>query len=200
MVSIQTALLTFDVGEHSSHDYPVATVGPSLLWTAAVSATIQRRLPRVFMVLETRDVSQLRIAIHDDRPALGRAAAAIAAGAILDACRDRGSATLVVATGSSQFEVLAELTAGGTIPWDRVTLFHLDEYVGLEPTHPASFRRFLRERFIDRLPMVPAAFHGLDGTSSPRRGKIDGPDGLFGLHGGRREGRILPVVHPAALH
>jgi glucosamine-6-phosphate deaminase len=111
-------------------------------------------------------MAKLRIAIHDDRPALGRAAAVIASRAILDACRDRGSATLVVATGSSQFEVLAELSTGGPIPWDRVTLFHLDEYVGLEPTHPASFRRFLRERFIDRLPLAPAAFHELDGTAA----------------------------------
>jgi glucosamine-6-phosphate deaminase len=111
-------------------------------------------------------MAQLHIAVHDDRPALGRAAAAIAIQAILEACRDNGSATLVVATGSSQFEVLAELSAAAAIPWDQVAVFHLDEYVGLEPTHPASFRRFLHERFIDRLPSAPAAFHELDGTAT----------------------------------
>jgi len=114
-------------------------------------------------------MTQLRIAVHDDRPALGRAAAALATSGLLAACRAAGSATLVVATGSSQFEVLAALAAGAEIPWERITVFHLDEYVGLEPTHPASFRRFLRERFIDRLPVPPAAFHELDGTAADPR-------------------------------
>jgi glucosamine-6-phosphate deaminase len=48
-----------------------------------------------------------------------------------------------------------------------VTLFHLDEYVGLPPEHPASFRRYLRERFVARLPTPPAAFHELDGEAEP---------------------------------
>jgi glucosamine-6-phosphate deaminase len=110
-------------------------------------------------------VSDLRISIHDDRAALGRAAADIAAQALRDACALKNAATLVVATGSSQFEVLAELAAVAAIPWQRITIFHLDEYVGLEPTHPASFRRFLRERFIERLPTSPAAFHEVDGMA-----------------------------------
>jgi glucosamine-6-phosphate deaminase len=111
-------------------------------------------------------VSHLRLTIHDDRAALGRAAADLATRGLLDACGRSGSATLVVATGSSQFEVLAELAAVAVIPWERVTVFHLDEYVGLEPTHPASFRRFLRQRFIERLPTPPAAFHELDGLAA----------------------------------
>ena len=103
------------------------------------------------------------IVIHEDRSALGRAAAAEAAACLVSACRDRGSATLVVATGSSQFEVLAELSHAPGIPWQSITVYHLDEYVGLSADHPASFRRYLRERFIDRLPTSPAAFHPLDG-------------------------------------
>lgn len=108
----------------------------------------------------------LRVCIHDDRAALGRAAAEIAAAAIRAACSHQGSATVVVATGSSQFEMLAALSTAEAIPWQRITIYHLDEYVGLDPAHPASFRRFLHERFIDRLPMKPMAFHELDGLAA----------------------------------
>ncbi len=111
-------------------------------------------------------MSRLRIAIHENRAALGQAAAQFAAEALTRACDRDGAASLVVATGSSQFEVLAALCASPSIPWDRITIFHLDEYVGLDAGHPASFRRFLHDRFIDRLPTPPAAFHELDGTAA----------------------------------
>ena len=110
----------------------------------------------------------MNISIHADRPALGRAAADQAAESLLATCRDRGTANLVVATGASQFEVLAALSAMHTIPWEAITVFHLDEYVGLPNGHPASFRLYLRERFIDRLPKPPAAFHEIDGNADPR--------------------------------
>jgi glucosamine-6-phosphate deaminase len=109
----------------------------------------------------------MNITIHADRPALGRAAAAEAARGILEACRERGTANVVVATGASQFEVLGELCANPEIPWDAITLFHLDEYVGLPGGHPASFRRYLHERFVDRLPRAPRAFHEVDGSAEP---------------------------------
>ncbi len=111
-------------------------------------------------------MSTLRITIHDDRAALGRAAAQIAAEGLRGACERGATVSLVVATGSSQFEVLAALRAAPSIPWDRVTIFHLDEYAGLDAGHPASFRRFLHERFVDLLPTAPAAFHELDGTAA----------------------------------
>jgi glucosamine-6-phosphate deaminase len=109
----------------------------------------------------------MKLSVHADRAALGRTVAADAAEVIRRAIHDRGQITLVVATGSSQFEVLAELAADPAIPWERVTLFHLDEYVGLPPEHPASFRRYLRERFVARLPTPPTAFHELDGEAEP---------------------------------
>jgi glucosamine-6-phosphate deaminase len=111
-------------------------------------------------------VSQLRITSYADRAAIGQAAAPLASAALRRACEVRGTATLVVATGSSQFEVLAALRAAPSIPWDRVTIFHLDEYVGLDAEHPASFRRFLHDRFVDRLPTAPAAFHAINGTAA----------------------------------
>jgi len=109
----------------------------------------------------------MKISIHADRSSLGRAAADQAAAALRAACRERGSATCVVATGASQFEVLEALTALDDIPWDVITVFHLDEYVGLPSTHPASFRLYLRERFTSRLPKPPAAFHEINGSSDP---------------------------------
>ncbi len=70
---------------------------------------------------------------------------------------------MVVATGASQFEVLAALVAAEGIDWPSVTGFHLDEYLGLPMSHPASFRRYLKERLVDHVPL--AAFHYIDGEA-----------------------------------
>jgi glucosamine-6-phosphate deaminase len=81
---------------------------------------------------------------------MARAAAAHAAGAIRSAITSRGRARIVVATGASQFEFLEDLTTKREVDWARVTLFHLDEYVGLPMAHPASFRKYILERVIER--------------------------------------------------
>ena len=75
---------------------------------------------------------------------------------------EKGSASFIVATGASQFEMLAKL-AEADLPWNKLTGFHLDEYVGLSINHEASFRKYLWERFVSRLPLPLAAFHFLDG-------------------------------------
>ena len=72
---------------------------------------------------------------------------------------------MIVATGASQFGVLQTLTNAPDIDWSRVTGFHLDEYVGISADHPASFRRYLRERFTSRVTL--AAFHELDADRKP---------------------------------
>ncbi len=109
----------------------------------------------------------MKIAVHADRPAMGAAAAADAADALRHAIAARGQATLVVATGTSQLEVLEAFAAAPGIAWNHVTLFHLDEYCGISADHPASFRRYLRERFLDILPMKPAAFHWIGADGDP---------------------------------
>ena len=88
--------------------------------------------------------------VHEDKQALGRAAAAQGAEAIRRAIASQGKATIIVATGASQFEMLEQLVAED-IDWAQVTAFHLDEYVGLDVCHPASFVRYLRERFVARI-------------------------------------------------
>lgn len=79
------------------------------------------------------------------------------------ALRERGEVHIIVATGASQFEMLEALTREAGIDWAKVTVFHLDEYVGLPIDHPASFRKYLKERFEDRLPGPVRAFHYING-------------------------------------
>lgn len=105
----------------------------------------------------------MQIRTFDDKQQLGKAAAAEGAAAIRRAIVDRGEANIIVATGASQFEVLDALAREPDIDWHRVTGFHLDEYAGLPITHPASFRLYLWQRFVSRLPLPLAAFHFLDG-------------------------------------
>lgn len=107
----------------------------------------------------------MRIVVVKDRPALGRWVAPRAAQALREVIAQQGQAHLLVATGSSQFEVLSELAAQPDIAWDRVHGFHLDEYVGLGDDHPASFCRYLRERFVEKVPL--ASFLYLNGLREP---------------------------------
>ena len=101
--------------------------------------------------------------VFNDRSSLGKAAAQKAADAIRGAIRDRGEARVIAATGTSQFEFLAELTESTDVDWGRVEVFHLDEYIGLRATHPASFRKILLERLVNKTGIVK--FHPLDGDA-----------------------------------
>src|SRR6516164_5582157 len=105
------------------------------------------------------------IKIYEDKTALGRAAAKQAAVSLCKAIQESGQARIIAATGASQFEFLDSLTAMPDIDWPRVELFHLDEYVGLPASHPASFRRYLLERLIR--PTGISRYHFLDGEGDP---------------------------------
>ena len=94
----------------------------------------------------------MNIEILPDKAALGSRAASDGADAIRAALRAKGESTIIVATGASQFEMLDALVREPDIDWSKVTAFHLDEYVGLPATHPASFRKYLQERFVSRVP------------------------------------------------
>ncbi|MBA8901843.1 glucosamine-6-phosphate deaminase [Phyllobacterium sp. P30BS-XVII] len=86
--------------------------------------------------------------ILSDKRTLGATGAELGAAAIRQAIKQKGKASIIVATGASQFELLQSLVAAENIDWSLVTAFHLDEYVGMDITHPASFRKYLQERFI----------------------------------------------------
>ena len=109
----------------------------------------------------------MELVVCDTKQELGRRAAADGAVAIRAALQARGHANIILSTGASQFEVLDELVKAAKINWGCVTVFHLDEYVGMPMSHPASFRRYLKERFVDRLPQAPAAIHFVDGEADP---------------------------------
>lgn len=105
----------------------------------------------------------MRVRIEPDRRAMSAAAATHGAESIRQAITRRGKARVVAATGASQLDFLAALTAAPGVDWSRVELFHLDEYVGIPETHPASFRRYLRENLIDRTGI--RTYHFLDGEA-----------------------------------
>jgi len=105
------------------------------------------------------------IQIYSDRQALSHAAAVHAAKALRECIRAHGTARIIAATGASQIEFLEALTAIAGIDWSRVEMFHLDEYVGLPVTDPASFRRYLLDRLIDKAGV--GRYHLLDGETDP---------------------------------
>ena len=109
----------------------------------------------------------MRVEIHASKRGLAEAAAARAAEVIRAAIAERGEARIVAATGASQFEFLDELTKRSEVEWQRVVFFHLDEYVGLPESHPASFRKYLKERIAARVPS--RAFHFIQGDAPDPR-------------------------------
>ena len=102
----------------------------------------------------------MQIKTYTDRKTMSRAAARQAADVLRSAIAANGRARIIAATGASQFDFLEALTASPDVDWQAVELFHLDEYVGLSIDHPASFRRYLLERLIDKT-SIPR-FHFLD--------------------------------------
>jgi glucosamine-6-phosphate deaminase len=93
----------------------------------------------------------MKIKVFKTKHSMGKAAAEEAARILIDAIREKGEATFIAATGASQFEFLENLTSISSIDWSKTTMFHLDEYVGILETHPASFRKYLKERFINKV-------------------------------------------------
>src|SRR5919108_707913 len=91
----------------------------------------------------------MQLKIFSDKPSLAQAAADQAAGAIRTAISERRTARVVAAT-ASQFEFLDALTKASNIDWQKVEVFHLDEYIGLSITHPGSFRKMLLEHLIQK--------------------------------------------------
>jgi glucosamine-6-phosphate deaminase len=107
----------------------------------------------------------MTIKVFSSKATLAQAAADHAATIIRDAISERGEARIIAATGASQFDFLDALTKIANIDWDRVEMFHLDEYVGITDQASASFCRYLRERLIDKVGLKK--YHLLDGTQAP---------------------------------
>jgi len=104
--------------------------------------------------------------LYETPTEMAAAAASHGAARLRAALEEADAAAFIVATGASQLEMLERL-ASEDLDWHRLHGFHLDEYLGLSIRHPASFRRYLWERFVSRLPLPPAGFHLLDGEADP---------------------------------
>ena len=105
----------------------------------------------------------MRVSVLASGRAVGEAAAAHTADTLTAAVRAHGAARVILATGNSQLPFVEALRARAAIPWDRITAFHMDEYAGMSDAHPASFRRWIRERI--EAPLRPRAVHYLAGDA-----------------------------------
>ena len=108
------------------------------------------------------------------------AAAHAASTKLRKAITERGHASFIVATGASQFDFLDALTADKTIDWDNTTMFHLDEYIGIPETHPASFRKYLRERLVDIV--RPGTVHFLNGEADEPQAECERLNRIISQH------------------
>jgi glucosamine-6-phosphate deaminase len=106
-------------------------------------------------------LEELSISIYQTNEELGAAAAQETSDVIRHAVEQKGHANIIIATGNSQLTFLAALRADRDIPWPQVNIFHMDEYVGLDPDHPASFPLFLKRHLLEYV--QPKAFFPVPG-------------------------------------
>jgi glucosamine-6-phosphate deaminase len=147
---------------HPSIESPEVALPYFIRWVAEALGVADTRVP---------SYGRLAVEICPDRPAVGRAAAAIVSEHLRGAVTRDGRAAAIFASAPSQDEFLAALREDTRVPWDRITAFHLDEYIGVSARHPASFRRFLTDRLFDHVPV--RAFHGLDGKAGDPRAECE---------------------------
>jgi glucosamine-6-phosphate deaminase len=128
----------------------------------------RRRSFGIFFIYWSKKLKlKMEINISASPKELGKAAASAAADLIRKAIEIKDSANIILATGTSQFETLNNLIAEKGIDWSKVVMFHLDEYIGLPVTHPASFRKYLQERFVAKVPALKAAYL-VNGETDPK--------------------------------
>ena len=107
------------------------------------------------------------VTVSKNKEELGMKAAQVGAERIRRALAQDGQAHVILATGASQLEMLDHLVRAEGIDWSQVMAFHLDEYIDLPESHPASFRKYLRERFVERLPAPIGQFHYINAEDGP---------------------------------
>lgn len=108
----------------------------------------------------------MNVSISSNPVELGLKAGRKAIELIKEAITERGNAHIILATGSSQFETIKTLVKSRDIEWNKVTMFHLDEYIGLPITHKASFRKYLMERFVEKVAPLEAV-NLINGENNP---------------------------------
>jgi glucosamine-6-phosphate deaminase len=111
----------------------------------------------------------LNVRIFSNKDEMGKAAAVSVAKKLKEAVAEKGFANLILATGASQFQFLEHLQQQ-SIDWKKITVFHLDEYKGMPVTHPASFRKYLKERILDKV--QPKQVHYLNGDAPDAEAEV----------------------------
>lgn len=124
----------------------------------------------------------MHIHIFDNPELLGESAGSQAGARIQYEIERQGYANIILATGASQFEMLKHLVAHPDVEWSKVTMFHLDEYIGMDDTHPASFRKYLRERFVEQLPEGLKAAYFIHGDAPDPHTECRRLNHLIGEH------------------
>jgi glucosamine-6-phosphate deaminase len=122
----------------------------------------------------------MKTSVFPTKTEMAQAAAVKAAELLKDGLARKGHAAFVAATGASQFEFLEALTSTSGIDWSKTTMFHLDEYIGLPETHPASFRLYLNERLISRV--HPGTVHLIEGNAPDPRAECQRLNRLIAAH------------------
>jgi glucosamine-6-phosphate deaminase len=113
-------------------------------------------------MVRSLQVDSLKVEAYESTEAMGKAAAESAAESLRALAAQSDTVAVIFATGASQMATLDALTSIPGLPWDKVVGFHMDEYLGIPDDHPASFRRYLRERLTSKVKM--RQFYGVDGT------------------------------------
>lgn len=109
-------------------------------------------------------VDKMTVTVHPDTSSLAETAAREVAAVLRQAVEERAYAHAMFATGNSQLAFVEHLVLREDVPWDRVVVFHMDEYLGISDEHPASFKRWIRERIVERV--HPATAYYLEGKAS----------------------------------
>ena len=119
-----------------------------------------------FPAVSRFSVDRLEVRVYPDRAAMGAAAAAFSALSLIERQNANLESRVVFAAAPSQNEFLAGLVADASIDWSKVVAFHMDEYLGIDSNHSASFRRFLNDRVFQRVPIPKGSVHLIPGEAS----------------------------------
>jgi glucosamine-6-phosphate deaminase len=120
-------------------------------------------IPRALKPIKTFQVDELPVRVYAAQEDLARDAACEVQAHLQQCIAERGEASAILATGNSQIRFLDELIRLGGVDWSKLTLFHMDEYLGIDSNHKASFSRYMRERVESRV--KPKVFHYLNGNA-----------------------------------
>jgi glucosamine-6-phosphate deaminase len=127
-----------------------------------------------------RKIGEMQVTVYESRTALGQAAAHDFAAILREELSNHDEAAVIFATGNSQLSFLEALRNETGIAWERVVVFHMDEYLGISADHPASFRRFIREKITEVF--HPRVTYGIEGDAADVEGELASYDGLLKAH------------------